>query len=64
MGNRYIWIDETSYSVNTDEECAAAAAALREAGLPCADVFAGEPDDPSSYRDGRQLFQSGAILFS
>jgi|GEM_PF-6352429 len=48
--------DADVYPVDTLEEIEAAQAALRDAGLDAAPVYAGDPDCPDSYANGRVLF--------
>ena len=51
--------DDAIYPVDTDEQVAAARAALREAGLGRAKVYVGEPDGlGDSYHNGSLLFAS------
>lgn len=52
----YIVIEDNTYPTNTLEEIEEAQAALREAGLAEAPVYAGEPDGlGDSYRNGQVL---------
>jgi hypothetical protein len=49
------------YETNTDEEIAAARAALREAGLEYAEEYAGVPDGlGDAYANGNKLFAEQA----
>lgn len=52
----YVIINDESFSIDTDEQEAAARAALHEAGIESAAVYAGEPDDESSYKTSNLLF--------
>lgn len=59
---KYILIDinsdvaATAYCLDTDHETAVARQALCDAGLGEADVWAGDPTCPDSYRTGSVLF--------
>mgnify|MGYP000166779489 CR=1 FL=1 len=44
------------YPIDTAEQIAVARAALREAGLDKAAVYAGDPECPDSYTTGAVLF--------
>ena len=53
----YVIINDTEYTIDTAEQIEVAQAALREAGQPEADVYAGEPDGlGDSYANGQKLF--------
>jgi hypothetical protein len=50
------------YAVDTYAEISAAKAALRDAGLESAPVYAGAPDDPDSYESGQILWSDSAEI--
>ena len=57
----YVTINDESFSIDTAEQEAAARAALHEAGIESAAVYAGEPDDESSLQDKQPAFCKGKV---
>lgn len=50
---QYVVIAEQSYPIDSAAECEAADQALLDAGLSETPVYAGDPECPDSYRNGR-----------